>query len=93
MCSGLIGVWLTIGRAERDMEPIRSQEDVRKILAERGWNVSRTRIYQLEQRALKKLRSHLRSVAVEFGYCVEEEVGDVIEVEIVRERDGDNNKT
>ena len=50
------------------IEPIRTQEEVRKILAERGWNVSRTRIYQIELRAIEKLRKRLRSVAIEFGY-------------------------
>jgi DNA-directed RNA polymerase sigma subunit (sigma70/sigma32) len=54
--------------------PVRTQAEVRRILAARGWSVSRTRIWQMEQRALAKLRAcpELEQLAREYGLIPDE---------------------
>jgi virulence-associated protein VapD len=49
---------------------IRSQEDVARIMTERGFKMSRGRVYQLEKAALEKITQdpEIRAIAAELGF-------------------------
>ena len=38
------------------MDPIRSWEEIRDVLRDNGWSVSKQRVYEVGERAVKKLK-------------------------------------
>ena len=46
---------------------VRTQREVARIMTERGMPLSKSRVFQLEQRALQKLRRGLVDIAVDMG--------------------------
>lgn len=47
---------------------IRTQDEVAQIMTERGFPMGRSNVYDLERRAIKKLKCGLATIASELGY-------------------------